>query len=339
MKKLQFYILVFQKYFGPRFFIICYEIYIFVISKIIFIVFSPESIYRIRGTSKKNYTPGLSDIDLLIISKNEESSKSIISFLRFLHKVIPLIEYHPCLITTYENLVRNFNLYAFWKYRYLQMKHEGSLIYGPDKLQNLEDPNQNDLREIAWNEISEWIFYIHKQLLYQKYEYKWQYNLFYYKILVEIYRLYLGFSRNLFFIDQKQTIELSYECKEFDSKIIERLINIKENFFLTNISRDDQIQFEDEFFKILNLIVNMLYAGSVNQIEISIKPNTKNNKHKKELHNFKWALTQEGISLDFQLIQCCEFYFSEFLLIITVPDDKSLFDFDWKKIRELKSIY
>ena len=116
------------------------------------------SIYICRGVAKNEIIPGISDIDLFLVTTNcSKDRKSIKQAFRALGVATGgMIDYHPNLVVSLESLEHRWNTSAVWQYRYQEGKSTWKLLYGQDVLKSLPDLSESQRLRSCFAEINHW---------------------------------------------------------------------------------------------------------------------------------------------------------------------------------------
>jgi hypothetical protein len=95
-----------------------------------------RAVYLTRGCSKKQITPGVSDIDfILVVNDDAHQQRHAETVFRILGTLLAgLIPYHPSWVRTEEDLRYVWRNSPFWRYRLQEGKSNWLLLYGSDVL-------------------------------------------------------------------------------------------------------------------------------------------------------------------------------------------------------------
>ena len=117
-----------------------------------------RALYLVRGCSKKEITPGVSDIDFIVIvnddARQRRRAESVFSLLQTL--TASLIPYHPAWVRTEEALDYMWRNMPLWRYRLQEGKSNWSLLLGRDVLASLPAINDMDRRTACFGEMNYW---------------------------------------------------------------------------------------------------------------------------------------------------------------------------------------
>ena len=98
-----------------------------------------RAVYLIRGCSKGEITPGISDIDFILIvnddAEQQQRAENVFHILQVL--TAGLIPYHPAFVLTEEELHYRWRNTPCWRYRLQEGKSNWSLLQGGDALSSL----------------------------------------------------------------------------------------------------------------------------------------------------------------------------------------------------------
>jgi len=98
-----------------------------------------RAVYLIRGCSKKEITPGVSDIDLILIVNDDTGQRrhaeKVFHTLQIL--TAGLIPYHPVFVMTQDELRYRWQTTPVWRYRFHEGKSNWSLLHGREALASL----------------------------------------------------------------------------------------------------------------------------------------------------------------------------------------------------------
>ena len=116
------------------------------------------SIYICRGIAKNEITPGVSDIDLFIVTEdNSNSRRSVQKLCRILGIMTGnLIDYHPNLVTPLETFFHRWKTSPAWQYRYREGKFTWKLLYGRDVLKELPPLDEIQRKGSCYAEMNHW---------------------------------------------------------------------------------------------------------------------------------------------------------------------------------------
>ncbi|MFH1964142.1 MAG: hypothetical protein ABIJ42_01235 [Acidobacteriota bacterium] len=116
------------------------------------------SIYVCRGFAKNEITPGISDIDLALVTTNDDKDwRSVQKACRVLGIITGnLIDYHPNLVTTLEKMEHRWHTAPSWQYRYHEGKTTWKLLYGTDVLSSLPELSETQRRSSCYAEMNHW---------------------------------------------------------------------------------------------------------------------------------------------------------------------------------------
>jgi hypothetical protein len=115
------------------------------------------AIYLCRGCAKREITPGISDIDLTVITTNDANDKRSIQKACRILRVITgnLIDYFPNLVTTLE-MEHRWSASPAWQYRYQEGRTTWKLLYGIDVLRALPELNEIQHKASCYAEMNHW---------------------------------------------------------------------------------------------------------------------------------------------------------------------------------------
>lgn len=116
------------------------------------------SIYVCRGCAKNEITPGISDIDFVLVTTNDDKDRrSIQKACRSLGRATGhLIDYYPRLVTTREALEHRWHTAPSWQYRYHEGKTTWKLLYGTDVLSSLPELTEVQRKSSCYAEMNRW---------------------------------------------------------------------------------------------------------------------------------------------------------------------------------------
>ncbi len=116
------------------------------------------AIYICRGCAKREITPGISDIDLVVITTNDANvRRSIQKTCRMLGVLTGnLIDYYPNLVLTMEIMEHRWHTSPVWQYRYQEGKSTWALLYGRDVLGSLPELTGQQLQASCYAEMNQW---------------------------------------------------------------------------------------------------------------------------------------------------------------------------------------
>ncbi len=116
------------------------------------------SIYLCRGCAKNEITPGISDIDLLVVTKNNSEEKQSIQ--KAYHALGAttghLIDYYPRLVVTRKTFECPWRTSPLWQYRYHEGKTTWKLLYGTDVLSSLPGLTETQRKSSCYAEMNQW---------------------------------------------------------------------------------------------------------------------------------------------------------------------------------------
>ena len=98
-----------------------------------------RAVYLIRGCSKREITPGVSDIDFIVIVNDDalqrKRAENVFHVLQIL--TAGLVPYHPVFVLTQEELRYRWENTPYWRYRLQEGKSNWSLSHGSEVLATL----------------------------------------------------------------------------------------------------------------------------------------------------------------------------------------------------------
>jgi hypothetical protein len=117
-----------------------------------------HAVYLIRGCSKGEITPGVSDIDLILIvnddAKQRQRAEKVFHILQIL--TAGLIPYSPAFVLSHEELHYRWRTTPIWRYRFQEGKSNWSLLHGCDALASLPAITGIELRGSCVAEMNYW---------------------------------------------------------------------------------------------------------------------------------------------------------------------------------------
>ena len=125
------------------------------------------AIYLCRGCAKSDITPGISDIDLVIVTTNDSQEKrSIEGAFRALGILTArLIDYYPNLVKTRATLEHRWRTAPAWQYRYHEGRTTWRLLFGADVLSSLPPLTERQRVSSCYAEMNRWWLLFADQLL------------------------------------------------------------------------------------------------------------------------------------------------------------------------------
>lgn len=116
------------------------------------------SIYVCRGCAKDDITPGISDIDLMVVTTNDNAEKRAIQKACQVLGTITcrLIDYYPNLVTTRETLEHRWHTAPAWQYRYHEGRSTWKVLHGTDILSCLPPLTETQRRTSCYAEMNRW---------------------------------------------------------------------------------------------------------------------------------------------------------------------------------------
>lgn len=116
------------------------------------------SIYVCRGFAKNEITPGISDIDLALVTTNDDKDwRSVQKACRVLGIITwNLIDDSPKLVMTLEALEHRWQTDPCWQYRYHEGKTTWKLLYGTDVLNPLPELTEIQRKSSCYAEMNHW---------------------------------------------------------------------------------------------------------------------------------------------------------------------------------------
>lgn len=116
------------------------------------------SIYLCRGCAKNEITPGISDIDLLVVTSNNGQERRSIE--KAHHALAAttghLIDHNPKLVVTRKTFEHLWRTNPPWQYRYHEGKTTWKLLYGTDVLSSLPGLTETQRKTSCYAEMSHW---------------------------------------------------------------------------------------------------------------------------------------------------------------------------------------
>lgn len=119
---------------------------------------SVVAIYVWRGCATDDFTPGVSDIDLLVVLEDGSDEKAAIQgeFRRMKAFSAGLVDYYPNLVLERSALFHRFRTAAAWRYRYLDGQRSSRLLHGEDVLRALPELALRERRGASYAEMNRW---------------------------------------------------------------------------------------------------------------------------------------------------------------------------------------
>ena len=116
------------------------------------------AIYLCRGCAKHEITPGISDIDLAVVTANDANVRqSIQKACRILGIITGnLIDYFPNLVITLEIMEHRWHTSPAWQYRYQEGRTTWKLLYGTDVLNSLPELTGIQRKASCYAEMNHW---------------------------------------------------------------------------------------------------------------------------------------------------------------------------------------
>ena len=116
------------------------------------------AIYLSRGIAKNEINPGISDIDIFIVTADDGPDRTAVQRTLNLLAIVTgkLIDYNPTLVTSLENLNYRWENSPVWRYRYREGKITWKLVHGKDVLENLPEVDEALMPSSCWAEMNHW---------------------------------------------------------------------------------------------------------------------------------------------------------------------------------------
>jgi hypothetical protein len=117
-----------------------------------------KSIYLSRGCAKNEIMPGISDVDFIVVTRdNDEELKSVRKACHALREATGgLIDYHPNLAITRKTLEHRFRTSPFWQSRCHEGRTTWKLLYGRDVLISLPELTEIQRKSACYSEMNHW---------------------------------------------------------------------------------------------------------------------------------------------------------------------------------------
>jgi predicted nucleotidyltransferase len=207
------------------------------------------SIYLCRGCAKNDITPGISDIDLALVTTNDDKDRrSIQKACHALGRATGhLIEYYPKLVATRETLERRWYTTPCWQYRYHEGKATWKLLYGTDVLSSLPELTKTQRKSSCYAEMNRWwLMFVHLLLKPEGYRQD---------VLMRNVTCYKAVSELLNAQRALRTEEYQYSraagLESDDTPLAKKLAHIAEQRFMT---ADDQVMEETYHFLLTSFV-------------------------------------------------------------------------------------
>jgi hypothetical protein len=117
-----------------------------------------RAVYLSRGCSKGEITPGISDIDFILIvdedAQGRRQAENVFHLLQIL--TAGLIPYHPVFVLTEEELHYRWQNTPYWRYRLQEGKSTWSLLHGCEVLASLPAISEIERTTSCYAEMNYW---------------------------------------------------------------------------------------------------------------------------------------------------------------------------------------
>jgi hypothetical protein len=117
-----------------------------------------RAVYLARGCSKNEITPGVSDIDFILIvnddARQRQQAETVFHTLQIL--TAGVIPYHPAFLMTQEDMLYRCQSMGLWRYRLQEAKSNWSLLHGREALSALPEISGIDHTSGCCGEMNYW---------------------------------------------------------------------------------------------------------------------------------------------------------------------------------------